>query len=503
MSAEKSAARADRGLRGVRAAMACALTVSLVMLGAVAVLAHGNRGSSGTTAAPLAPVAATATTGPAQPTTAPTDPLEPVDPTEAVTVVQANLNKDYSVAKFDADLARVFAQAPDIITFNEVYARDDLKLAPAGYDMFRTPGPRTGWAPVVWREAAWSLVEGGTYKISSRPKKFKSGMVGVRYANWVTLIDAAGRTVSVISAHIAPNDKDTAHLLVPSLKRLGALAQSLQSRGPVILGGDLNMGYRSSRYAPGYLARAGLQSSYDLLGTSFVTHRRGGTIDYFFLGSPSEVTILEHYPVLLASDHRMLVGRFHLTGQPTRPAVPAVSFRPGRIKSNPRGSKQRRMAVRSVQVRAIKATQPGQAIHVASDRIWGRGLIGALSRAHDRGVNVTVITARRKLSKPELALRAKLGRNHRSTRYFVQKRGVWTNTSRRPQRARGGRLDPTMLLISRAGATPAFGMVANSNLSRAPLRVRYRRPTVARVTTDAATYDRAYRRYLAAIGRSY
>src|SRR5690606_10856745 len=60
-------------------------------------------------------------------------------------VVQANINKDMKLAKVERDVAAVFAQGPDINTFNEVHNRPDQLLARPGYEIFRTPGPRTGW----------------------------------------------------------------------------------------------------------------------------------------------------------------------------------------------------------------------------------------------------------------------------------------------------------------------------------------------------------------------
>ncbi|TIC87407.1 hypothetical protein E8D34_09755 [Nocardioides sp. GY 10113] len=434
---------------------------------------------------------------------------------QPITFVQANINKDMRVAKFDKDLVKVFAERPDIITFNEVHNRDSAKLAPEGYEIFRTPGPRTGWAPVVWRTDAWTAIDQGTWKISGKPKKLRNtpGMTGVRYANWVTLTNAEGQVLSVISAHIAPNSRDTAGLLVPSLKRLATLATELGAAGPVVLGGDFNMGLRSSRYKPRYLTEAGLTSTYDVLGTSFPTHRGGGTIDYVFLGPTSEFEVDEHYPVLLKSDHRMIVAHLRLRSSAAEPPAdpgsdpdtdsetqekPAVSFSPGKVTTTPRGSAAERTVVRRMQLKAIRATPAGAAIHVASDRIRGRVLLDALMKAKERGAHVTVITAEKRLNARQQALRAMLGTKKSASDYFVIRKRAWRSSGRGV-----AKLDPTVLLISQAGATPAYGMVATSNMGRAPLTKRYRKRTKATISTDGGTYDTLYRAYLAVIGRGY
>ncbi|WP_182523993.1 endonuclease/exonuclease/phosphatase family protein [Nocardioides dongkuii] len=423
-----------------------------------------------------------------------------------VTVVQANISKDLSKAKFQADVATVFATQPDLITFNEVHGRDDALLAPPGYAMFRTPGPRTGWAPVVWRTDTWTAVNQGTTKISDRPKKFrnKPGMVGVRYANWVTLAAADGQRVSLISAHIAPNNKDTAELLVPSLRRLRDLALELGTSGPVILGGDFNMGYRSDRYQPRFLAAAGLASTFDMTGSSFVTHRRGGTIDYVFLGPDGRFLVDEQYPVVLNSDHRMVVARLQMLSEPSEPsAEPPPAFEAGTVVSDSRGTAAERFAIRSLQLRAIEATPPGQAIHVASEKIRGGALLRALAAAKERGAEVTVITGRRDLSTQEKELRTLLGRNSGASSYFVKSGRAWPSSAKEARRRPRAFLKPTVLLISQAGATPAFTLVADSDLGRSSLRPKQRTVSRATVTTSMRRYDRSYRKYLKVLGRTY
>jgi endonuclease/exonuclease/phosphatase (EEP) superfamily protein YafD len=425
------------------------------------------------------------------------DTAEPT--TDVITLAQANLNKDQSTAKFEADAAKVFAEQPDFITFNEVQRREDTALAPPGYAMFRTPGPRTGWAPVVWDATKWTAINTGTWQVSDNPPG-RHGLVGVRFANWATLADTDGRVVSVISVHIAPNSKQTAMLLVSSLKRLRALADQLLPSGPVIIGGDFNMGYRSSRYQPEYLEAAGLRSTYDLTGQAFPTHRRGGIIDYFFLGPEPSFSVVDQYPVQLGSDHRMLIVHADLSTVPSGDTQEV--FSPGTVTARSDGSRLQRRAIRNLEVRAIAATPSGAAIHVASDLIQGRGLFQALLDATTRGVHVTVITSHRKLEPEEATLRSVLGTDTRRPTYLTKVSTRWRYVAGGSSQPGRGGLDPTMLLISQAGATNAFALVSrDTNLGRVPHKPGT--VTTATVTTDLAKYDKLYHRYLAPLGVSY
>lgn len=437
-----------------------------------------------------------------------------------VRVVQANINKDMSTKRFQADVATVMAQDPDIIAYNEVHGRADADLVPPGYEMYRTPGPRTGWAPVAWVAEEWTAVDQGTVKISRRPAKFTKGMVGVRFATWVTLTDVEGRVVSVISAHIAPNNRDTAHLLKPSLRKLSTLAGELSAHGPVVLAGDFNMGYRSSRYQPQLLEEVGLRSTFDILGTSFSTHRRGGIIDYVFLGPDERIAVDQHFGVEMKSDHSAVVADLRLTPEPVPEPTPeptteptteptpapsakgAVTFTPTRLVVKPRASRKERRQIRRLQLRAIRATESGQAIHVATARMQGRAVYRALTNARERGAHVTVLLGRHKLSKSDRELRRLLGTRTEELSWFRKVPQAWKR-----DRVVGAqvakRQRPTSLLISRAGGTPAFSLVSNARMDKKPLRRSYRRKSIARVAVDLPTYDRLYSQYLAQVGRSY
>lgn len=485
MAATPREARPPRPAPRRRARVAVASAMAVALLALVLPAAYAAR-----TAVPPASASSGAGAGREDPETVTSDPI---------TLVQANLSKEMSTAKFRADTTAVFAERPDFVTFNEVYRRDAADLAPEGYAMFRTEGIRTGWAPVVWDATKWSAVATGTYQISWKAKRYRSTsrIVGVRFANWATLVNRAGRTVSLVSVHIAPKDKDTAQLLVPSLKRIQALAQQLSASGPVLIGGDFNMGRNSSRYHPEYLAAAGMVSTYDILGTSFPTHRRGGTIDYLYVGPSTNFTVEDHYPVVVNSDHRLVVAHLQLLSS----VAPLPVFKAGKVVSNPRGSSAERLAIRSLMRKAIDAAAPGAVVHVASDRIRGRGIYRSLLRADDRGVKVTVITGEKPVTGAAAALRAALGANRHASSYYVSAPRAWASTS--PTRTASSGLRPTMLMVSRAGGTPSLSILSNSNLSLEPLKPSYGRVSTARVSTALDAYDDRYRTYLASIGRSY
>lgn len=420
-----------------------------------------------------------------------------------IRLVQANINKDMKAAKAEQDVAAVFAQAPDIITFNEVQNRPDEVLAPFGYEIFRTPGYRTGWAPVVWNATKWQAIDQGTVQISKRPKKIKKGMVGVRYANWVTLSNAEQQVVSVVSVHIAPNNSDTAELLVPSLLELQALTTQLSAVGPVVIGGDFNMGYRGTRYQPSYLQAVGLQSTFDLLGTAFSTHRKGGIIDYVFLGPGDRIGVRQHYPVAMNSDHRMVVADLSLQSA-TAPEIELPTFQPGKIVVPKTASKKERRAIRRFQLQVIRATPPGAAIHVASNELQGPKVYRTLRKAFDNGVHVTVLAGERQLSERARELRAALGRDVHKSSWFKRKPKAWRAPALTTVGgAKVAPLQPTILLVSRAGATPALSMVANASMGTEPLKKRYRKRSKATIMVGIGNYDSLYRSYLAHVGRTY
>ena len=66
---------------------------------------------------------------------------------------------------------------------------------------------------------------------------------GIRYANWVVLQGIDGHVISVISAHLPPENEITEGLQTVGLNNLGALANELAAYGPVLMAGDMNFHY--------------------------------------------------------------------------------------------------------------------------------------------------------------------------------------------------------------------------------------------------------------------
>ncbi len=226
-------------------------------------------------------------------------------------MVQANIKTGMTVEKFQSDVRAVLAPRPDFVTYNEVPMRQDGVLAPADYDIWRTPGRYKGATPVAWRTDTWTRVDQGTQRISNYreipPKRHT--MLGLRFANWVTLQSADGRTVSVVSAHVAPLVNGMPDLRRGTVRRIGALVTQLKARGPVFVGGDFNVHYRSSSYPRDVLTADSMVPTYDAMGSYFPTgDHRGATIDYVFATADDQIQVVSQHPVELNSDHNAVVA---------------------------------------------------------------------------------------------------------------------------------------------------------------------------------------------------
>ena len=277
----------------------------------------------------LAPATA-APTAPAAGTAAPTA----AGPSDSFTVVQANLLSPQSDARFRGDVATVYAQSPDLVTFNEVAFRKDADLAPAGYELWRTRGQYLGPTPVAWRSSAFVKEDQGTFQISdyaARPPGRKT-QIGMRFANWVTLRSRTqGRVLSLVSAHVAPPADGMPDLLNPSMERLSELVTTLGERGPVLVGGDFNVHTRSKRYPAAALTAAGMRSTYEMTGVSFPTgDHKAATIDYVFVRGDDQIDVASNRPVELNSDHKAVVAEMSWSG------VPLV--RPLEVRNKPHGT---------------------------------------------------------------------------------------------------------------------------------------------------------------------
>ncbi len=333
-------------------------------------------------------------------------PRQPGAGTDAdVLAVQTNMPMRMPWQQFQADLRRIFALDPDFITYNEVSGRYDSVLAPEGYAVHRDRTDRyTGATAVAWNTDRWTEVRSGTTRISNvrRIPPGWDGRLGLRYANWVTLESATGRRVSVVAVHVAPVVRGLPDLLRPSVTRLGSLAEELAPSGPVLVGGDFNVHYRSGRYPRDLLDAAGLEATYDTLGSSFPTGNHFGyTIDYLMNRAEGLLAATSHRPMRTGSDHDAVVAGFDwledLPGQTTE------------ARSDPTGDgAERRLAVVTL-LRAITAQEAGDRLDLVTSVLRLRRVYGALRAAVGRGVQVHVTTRSKELTPREQRLAALVG----------------------------------------------------------------------------------------------
>lgn len=403
----------------------------------------------------------------------------PVPASAPIRLAQANLKMGLTVPKFQADVATVFAQQPDFVTYNEVAHRQDAVLAPSGYAIYRTPGAYTGEDPVVWNTSRWTELASGTTMLSNRHgrTKWQKYDWGIRYANWVTLESSAGQVVSVIAAHLAPKTKITDGLLEPSLRRLGALATQLNAQGPVMIGGDFNVNYKAvAEYPRDLIDSLGLVPTYDVLGSALPTgDYRNSTIDYVFLRSASQFQVQDQSVTDLNSDHRLLVADVALTG------AAASAFVPGTVVSDPRTSPR----VVLTKVKEVLAKAPaGASIHLVSRQLSGDGMFKAIAAAHKRGVHVQVLTGRRSLTHVERKLARLLGTKVRKKSWAVSRPAAWKRFG----------LPAAAVLASVSGGTPAIRV----DLSRALVPLSTLHSMRAEITTTKSDYDALFRTFMRA-----
>lgn len=323
-----------------------------------------------------------------------------------VTIVQANLRSPQPDAGFQADAREIQALEPDFITYNEVAFRSNAFLAPEGYAMWRTPGHYTGANPVAWRTDRWRVVAKGTRQMSSWDEKppGRQTLLGMRFANWVTLrstVDA--RTLSVVSMHAAPKVRGMPDLRRPAVRNLGTLVGELAPRGPVLVGGDFNVGARSADYPADLLGAAELESTFERLRTWFATGDHGGyTIDFVFVRDEDQIEADVHFPVELNSDHDAVVaGLSWSTEAPGTPGAPGPTTE---VSNDPRGDVRERRAVARTVVTKIRSAPAGGVLQVSTRGLSLGAVQRALVAAADRGVKVRYTTRGPRMTEEEVAL---------------------------------------------------------------------------------------------------
>ncbi len=303
-----------------------------------------------------------------------------------VRMVQANIYTRLRTGRFKADVTKVLGLQPDFVTYNEVPFRDSAVLAPPGYALYRDMRNRfTAATPVAWRTDRWTMDAAGTYRISNWRGKPPGRVVelGRRFANWVTLHNADGRVVSVVSIHVAPKVRGMPDLRLSSVKRLTGLVTTLSAKGPVLVGGDFNIHYKSGVYPRDVLTTASMAPTYDTLGRYFPTgDHQGMTIDYVFNRGDAQLTAAKQWPVELNSDHDAVVGGFDWQVDPASMI--------DTVRNDPTGDLAARRAALRPLVRSLHGAPTGATVEIATTRFDLRSLLRQVRAALDRGVHVRV-----------------------------------------------------------------------------------------------------------------
>lgn len=333
-----------------------------------------------------------------------------------ISLVQANLYTGLTVPRFQADVAEVLALGSDFITYNEVHGRNDEVLAPEGWDIYRDMTDRyTRETAVAWRTDRWTAVAQGSWMISDwrGVPPGKQVELGRRWANWVTLAGVDGRQVSVVSVHLAPLTRGMPDLLRPSVKRLGLLVNNLATRGQVFVGGDFNIHYPGAKYPRDLLAEAALIPTYDALGTYFPTgDHRGATIDYVMGRGNGQLVTEQQYPVELNSDHDAVYGGW------TWLTDVATDVRT--VVSDPAGTTSQQRAAVSVLAGAVRRSQAGATVRLATATLDSPQLAIDLKQAARRGVNVQLVKVGGRMTQRELGLQKVLTRDGNPTSWITK-----------------------------------------------------------------------------------
>lgn len=372
-----------------------------------------------------------------------------------VTMVQANIKTASST--FENDVRTVMAQDPDFISYNEVSYRKGELLAPEGYSLHRSVRNRyTAATPVAWKHPDWTKLDAGTFQISDvhRIPDGKHTKLGLRFANWATLQSADGRVLSIVSVHVAPLfkiDGRQVDLIRPSVRRLGELVRQLAPAGPVLVGGDFNVHYKSGRYPRDLFADAGLVPTYDTMGSYFPTgDHRGATIDYVFNRGADQLKVTSHGRKELYSDHDAVIAG--LTWQTDAPSDTVE------IVSDPAGTwAERYAAVRAV-VRTLNEADAGQTVDLVTGRMAQGWIFRRMRAAVDEGAHVRLRTRSRDLSVLEQRFRRYAAANGAGSR-VIRCRDACL------ERWRDSAMPRTFALVRSPDGTPGLRVDAYRNLT--------------------------------------
>lgn len=406
-------------------------------------------------------------------------------------MVQANIKASMGPARFKRDVRTVVGTAPDFITYNEVNGRRTADLAPGRYRVWRKGGDAYKSATAVaWDNDRWAATSKGIHQISNKRGKPADQRLhwGIRYANWVTLENrATGRNVSVVAVHFAPKSRYYGDLVRPSARALNVLVKALAGRGPVMVGGDLNVQYGGSRYPRDIFAAQHLVPTYDVTQQAPVTYRRASTIDYVLARGIARFATGNQRAFGLESDHNAV--RVDLSPLPVTSTAGSerARFGPGVVVTDPGLSAAEEQSVLRTVLKAVNSARRGQVVHLATRTLTNDRVVRALKRAKSRGAKVQVVTAERTTTAEMRSLQRVLGKNVNKDSWAVA----------RPRGYDRAGLRATVLLVSRTGATPAFAFSSSTQMSA--LAGTGKRTGYVSVTK--ASYDKLFKPFFSAVGR--
>ncbi|WP_406035445.1 endonuclease/exonuclease/phosphatase family protein [Nocardioides sp. NBC_00163] len=406
-------------------------------------------------------------------------------------MVQANIRASMGTTRFKKDVREVVGTSPDFITYNEVNGRRSASLEPGRYRVWRKGGDAYRSATAVaWDNDEWAATSKGIHQISNKRGKPADQKLhwGIRFANWVTLENrATGRNVSVVAVHFAPKSKYYGDLVRPSARALNVLVKALARRGPVMVGGDLNVQYEGSRYPSDIFAAQHLTPSYDVTQQAPVTHGRASTIDYVLARGIARFATGNQRAFGLESDHHAVRVDFSPLPVTSTEGSSRVRFGPGVVVTDPGLSTAEEQSVLRTVLKSINSTKRGQVVHLATRALSNAKVLRALKRAKSRGARVQVVTAERTTTAEMRSLQRVLGKDVNKESWAV----------RRPSGYDRAGLRATVLLISRTGATPAFGFSSSTQMSTSAgtgKRSGY-------VSVTKTSYDKLFKPFFSAVGR--
>lgn len=271
--------------------------------------------------------------------------------TSDIRIATFNTAAPNSTARAVADIMKLAATQPDVITLQEMAnpgrraaIRDDLvNCSMCPYEEYIPAGASPGSTPILYRWDKFSIIGSGTQEVSQAtyvgPKGAGPSTLHAHYINYVALRDrATGRVVYVLNNHAVPSVQGHSGGPNPRMaKRLELYRQHMgwlttmvtqfkASGAAVVVTGDFNVSYRKDRlvrnpmFPYATFNRVGVHSSYQDLGETVLgTHvlRSGSNarlIDYVaYTPQPGVQAVSQRVLTGYSSDHRPLVVTLRLS----------------------------------------------------------------------------------------------------------------------------------------------------------------------------------------------